>query len=193
MRDEIIEKLNNHLGKSEYQEIDTVYLFVQVRKLLEHSSAFDRYPVLQFYCNWVVHTKLDRINSQPALFKLIDDLNKAVALLKMGSGFKDNALSRLSNAISDKKLRDELRRFFLEYSLESGILEPKTWVNLYKSLIGVLIDLPLVPAPNDFNFIKEFRFIKATDETHIARIKIVSPNGEEHEGPLVLKSIEETK
>src|SRR6185295_19993531 len=57
-RPSIVEKLQPELRRPVKTEMQVVYILVAIRKLLEHGAQKDAYPVLNFYGNWVVHTKL---------------------------------------------------------------------------------------------------------------------------------------
>ncbi len=61
MKNGVIEKLNAHISGGLHSEADVVYVMVEIRKLLEHLRIKGRdYSVLAFYCDWVLHTSLDR-------------------------------------------------------------------------------------------------------------------------------------
>jgi hypothetical protein len=57
---EIARKVSLELAKGEaFTEPRVVYLLVQARKLLEMMNDSD-FETLKFYCDWVLHVKLDR-------------------------------------------------------------------------------------------------------------------------------------
>src|ERR1022692_1084374 len=56
----IIPKLEVALRRPIKTEMQVVYILVELRKLLEHKNKKDAYPALNFYGNWVVHTKLSK-------------------------------------------------------------------------------------------------------------------------------------
>src|ERR1700683_3440087 len=61
MTDEIIRKLQTFLGTPIEDEYKVVYLLTQTRKVFERDAHLEQHlPTLQFYCNWALHTKLDR-------------------------------------------------------------------------------------------------------------------------------------
>lgn len=57
MRDELLRKIQHVLGKRITNELQVVYLLVELRKLMERDSYKD--PVLRTFSNWVVHTSLE--------------------------------------------------------------------------------------------------------------------------------------
>jgi hypothetical protein len=60
MKNEIVRKLNQHLASEITKEADVVYVMAEIRKLFEHVRTARNYPVLAFYANWILHTKIDR-------------------------------------------------------------------------------------------------------------------------------------
>ena len=60
MKEEIIRKLTAQLNEGITTEVQVVYLLVGIRKLIERDEKRERYPVLNFSCDWVLHSKLDR-------------------------------------------------------------------------------------------------------------------------------------
>lgn len=57
MKDEICSKIQRPLGRRIRQEMQVVYLLVEVRKLMERENYEDH--VLRTFSNWVVHTSLE--------------------------------------------------------------------------------------------------------------------------------------
>jgi len=68
-------KLNDAIGacKTSISEERVLYIMVGIRKLLEDEHLCRKYRVLKFYCDWVAHTKLDRVGAGNFL-KQIDDI-----------------------------------------------------------------------------------------------------------------------
>ena len=64
-REEIIEKLDIFLQKHTpmKEECQTVYLLVEIRKILDHEKT-SKYPLLRFYADWSVHTEKDKITNE---------------------------------------------------------------------------------------------------------------------------------
>src|SRR3989344_6115169 len=125
MREAIIEKIVDHLCEGVNREADVVYLFVQIRKLFEHDNL-PQYPQLQFYCDWVAHTKLSRIRRDGALAEYLKKINEAVAAYALRTG-KQYVASRITDAISFDRLRDEMTTFFKERNLDDAIMQIGNW------------------------------------------------------------------
>ena len=68
MRSAIIEKINKEFSKKINTEAQVVYILVETRKVIkEHDSNVSRYPILSFFCDWVVHVKMDRRGAKQML------------------------------------------------------------------------------------------------------------------------------
>src|SRR5437867_1739661 len=69
----IEEKLNRQLSsKAPVTEARVVYILVLTRKLLERQGELNKYPMLRFYCDWALHTNMDRAGAQRIL-RLFDE------------------------------------------------------------------------------------------------------------------------
>jgi hypothetical protein len=106
MRNAIIDKLNAHIDVSFSREADIVYLMAQTRKLLEHAQAMRRYSYLSFYCDWTLHTVIDR--HQTAM-TMLEQLNEAVES-RVGDAF----VTAVHQTISPASFRRELKSFYEE-------------------------------------------------------------------------------
>ncbi|AHB40251.1 TPA: hypothetical protein DHW62_04085 [candidate division WWE3 bacterium] len=58
MQSQILEKLKKELGKDIENESQVVYILSLIRKLLEIEKLKSRYPILNFYCNWTLHSEM---------------------------------------------------------------------------------------------------------------------------------------
>jgi hypothetical protein len=76
-KDEIQRKLSLELQKGDvFTEPRVVYVLVQARKLLEMMNDRD-FETLKFYCDWVLHVKLDRNKGSSNVIKLFESIQKA--------------------------------------------------------------------------------------------------------------------
>lgn len=58
MTDELVRKIQRVLNRRITNEMQVMYLLVELRKLMDRDGYKD--PVLRMFCNWVAHTALDR-------------------------------------------------------------------------------------------------------------------------------------
>jgi hypothetical protein len=76
-KSEIAPKLSLELQKGDaFTEPRVVYVLVQARKLLEVMNDKD-FETLKFYCDWVLHLKLDRSKGASNVIKLFESIQKA--------------------------------------------------------------------------------------------------------------------
>jgi hypothetical protein len=67
MKKDIACKLSRELKDEIVSERQVVYILVETRKLLEQQGRLDDFRTLTLCCNWTVHPKLDRKDSQEVL------------------------------------------------------------------------------------------------------------------------------
>ena len=154
-RPSIIDKLRSELHRPIETEMQVVYILVEIRKLLEHNRQKNLYPVMNFYCNWVVHTRLSESFVADKIVRLFDeimyrDLNGAAYL-----ELKDEALGFLN----ERQLQDELRTFLGSSDLRTEVCtDPVRWHAFRKRLAGVIEDVPLelrpLKTPNPTHFVE---------------------------------------
>jgi len=143
MQNDIIKKLKRHLLSHRFSsEIWTdlsmdmeawiVYLFVQIRKLLDINET-NQYKILRLYCSWVVHVKLD--NNRQA-----SEIIKRTA--RYLNNKPNNEAVGFLNFIT---LQEELNAFLLENGLSNEITLSRNgeWFEFRKTLIQILQDQPL--------------------------------------------------
>jgi hypothetical protein len=73
-RHAIVEKLHGHLAGGIDNEPAVVYLLVELRKLLELDGRKQEFPLLNFYGNWVVHTRLDGSAIADKIIRYMDNM-----------------------------------------------------------------------------------------------------------------------
>jgi len=141
MQDEIVDKLRKELNLGITTEPQVVYLMAGIRKLIEHDNAQGKYPALNFYCNWVLHTKLDRgfAKSVITLFDRIYGAQRA------GNREELEALWKEMHALTDGgALCEQLGRFLREKSLPDHISTDMSHWRMFLSLYASAInDTPL--------------------------------------------------
>jgi hypothetical protein len=158
-RHSIVEKLQSELHRPVETEMQVVYILVEVRKLLEHNAQKDLYPVLNFYSNWVVHTRLSASPVADRIVRLFDEI-----MYRKANDAVDTTLEgKAVDFFDERLLRDELRTFLESSDLPTEICtEPVRWHAFRKRLVGVIEDVPL-----------ELRPSKAPNPTHFVESVIV--------------------
>jgi hypothetical protein len=143
-RPSIIEKLRLELQRPVETEMQVVYILVEIRKLLEHDKEDkegDLYPLLNFYGNWVVHTKLSKSSVADRIVRLADEIMYRTASGAIdATTFEDEAVHFITFGL----LRDQLRMFLESSDLPTEICtDPARWDAFCKRLAGVVEDVPL--------------------------------------------------
>jgi hypothetical protein len=143
MRDQIIKKLQHELAEELVKESQVVYVLVEVRKLLDHSSSIqptNEFKALRMFCDWVVHVSLTGYGKG----SILDDFDNAYAEHR-----KWREMEKTHDAYSLKALRDELRQFARVKDLPTGFVDDGVaWGRFLKLYASVVSECPLVYRPN---------------------------------------------
>src|SRR4051794_17050893 len=54
-------------------EVEVVYIMAAIRKILDKEKLRNQYKALAFYCDWALHTSMDRTGAL-RMIKMFDDL-----------------------------------------------------------------------------------------------------------------------
>lgn len=69
MKPDVIAKLKEQLKKNIRNEPQIVYILTRIGKILEFENSKEGYPVLNFYRNWSVHTKINDAEPVASILK----------------------------------------------------------------------------------------------------------------------------
>ena len=156
-KEKIIEKLDTFLSARNpiTEECHTVYLMVEIRKILDHEKCKD-FPLLRFYCNWTVHTDKDiEAEMKIVMEEMYSDIKEQIANPVMVKS--DSAPKRF--AYMDN-LKAEMKKFLEERGINSSITEGSSWVEFVRLFIKVLEDQPIKNPTDDITL---FSFIPAAE------------------------------
>ena len=145
--EKIIEKLKLILAKPIKKECQVVCLLVNIRKLLERKGTKKKYPVLNFYCNWALHSIIDR-KIDPKIRDLLDRIVKNI---------NDTAVYE-EEMCNFREFQRELGEFLLDFSIRYDL--DSNWIIFRKLLIDIISSCPLVVKEGE---IKEFEFAPSKD------------------------------
>jgi len=131
MKDELIFKIQRVLSQRITQEMQVVYLLVELRKLMDREAYQD--SVLRMFCNWVVHTKLERrAEGSEIILTEFDEI--------MTGLLERNAGTTHFEHLSLVKFREALARCFDAFNLSAPFIredgEYVKFVRLYSSVVG---------------------------------------------------------
>ena len=158
-RNSIVDKLHRELQRPIEAESQVVYILVELRKLLEHDGMKDAYPVLNFYANWVVHTKLSASPVADRIVRLFDE----VLYRKINQSTNMKLEDDVVEVFNETSLREELHAFLEPFGLPTELCtDSANWYCFRKKLAGVIEDAPL-----------ELRSSKTANPTHFIESIIV--------------------
>jgi len=153
-REEIIENIRETLNKPPERE-RVVYLFVEIRKLIdklrdESGLPRESFRDLKYWCDWSVHTKLDRDFAR-------NTLNQMESYIVEHPGDKFHWSQFNSDFVGLESLRRELYQFLNTVGLSSEITNIPPWDDVTALLVAHLRDCPLTKPDG---LVREFRFIR---------------------------------
>ncbi len=133
-------------GEHTFTQNDAVAFMVYARELLEESGSKARFPFLNLFCNWTVHTELE--GSVPGYHALAA---ASEVILQSADPILRNR--GISDVLSTAKLRGELIGFLNEIGIGTGIFEADAgWTmfggHLFKALFGKRLRYPTSPESN---------------------------------------------
>ena len=149
MKEEIIKKLESALDEPIEKEKDVVYILAEIRKLLERDDKKSKYSVLNFYCNWVLHSVIDKV--EPEIQKLLEEI-------KRDSHSSDHNRAILEKMLDSELLQKDLQKFVNDFSIGRNF--EANWVAIKKLLIDIISDCPLKIKQGS---VKEFNFTHLRD------------------------------
>ena len=119
-REEILENLNKVLNKPIEKE-RVVYTMVEIRKFIERSESIaTKWKDLKYWCDWVVHTHLDRSFAKETLKKM-----EEYTINNPNSKFHHSYFNE--QFISLEKLRWQLYEFLKSNDLPTEIINIPPW------------------------------------------------------------------
>ena len=180
------QQFNQHLAADITREADVVYVLAEIRKLFEHVRTAQNYPVLAFYTNWALHTKIDREPWARAGLKMLEDVVSGYP------GWLSRPRRSPQGCYWSFRSFQQLHRQLLDFGAEHGIqfdqLSTEQWRRFSSLLVDILIDCPLVselkiPVVRALSLSRDFVFSHASGQT-LAFWKIDLGNGEVMAGPI---------
>ena len=135
----IVGKLRTELQRKIVSECQVVYILVEIRKLLVLHNQAKTFSILNLYCNWTVHSSLDRDAAQ----NLIVELNRSYSRLDTGETV-EHGFQGLWNYFSFDHLRKQFRAFLLFHQLPTTICGDVLWQEFLHYYSLVIQDSPLV-------------------------------------------------
>lgn len=171
MKNKIINNINKILilEETKISESEIVYLLMETRKLIEHNGN-NNYQIVKFYCDWIVHTKKDRITS--SMKKIIEKMYSSVKY-QIDNPFQLNARLITSDFAYFKDLKTEIKKLYKSNNIASKFIENDNKWNMFISiLVKILENQPII---NPISEVKRIVFLPANDNCVIYRIEFNNP------------------
>ncbi len=159
MKEAILEKINLELSNGIDTEPKALYLLAEIRKYIDRycQAEKNKYHNLYFYCNWVLHIKMDRTPAKIILNRFESILSSSKNLKEMSNIFKKQE----RDFYSFVDLKKELLDFLKVYNLPIKLLENSNrWFKFKKLLVEILMDCPLV---NEEGKVSKFSYEREED------------------------------
>jgi len=144
--------LNSHQPLSE--ESQAVYLMVEIRKLLDHTTGEDTdFPLLRFYCDWTLHTQKERhLNHiSPIISKMYGNIHKQLQISPWIGSVPD-----VVNFMYFKSLQAEMETFFGTLGIITKLtIDDTQWLEYISLMVSILSDQPIInpiPEVSKFSF-----------------------------------------
>lgn len=123
--------------KVQFDDQFAVYMFTQIRCLLEYKRSGYRFPTLMLYANWIVHSKLDRDQVGAGL------LMRIVQVLRENLESDKDVAQKVSAEFGVEKVKDELKTLFAENGI-NPLLVGEKWREVIGQILRLVVSKPIV-------------------------------------------------
>jgi hypothetical protein len=184
MQDEIVCKLRDELGRPLLRESQVLYIMAEIRKYIEREKDERRweYPLLEFFCNWALHIRVDRQHNAANIRLFLQAFD-----FKDGMPLEEYLASRFFQDIMHLKvLKEQLQRFLKERDLSYGLVDDHNWwssfIYLYTSIVSE-VSMEYTKGdllPDEVSELKLFRMEQKGTPQKMVRWHIKLKNGKEY-------------
>ena len=167
MKPAIITKINQVLSKPFKSEMQVVYLLVELRKLIELEKASKRFPALNFFCRWALHSKGKGVGADRILVRF-DGLPEKI---KANPGVSTwDELQEIRNTINFSRFQSDLAKFMDKQEIISSLwTDPFLWSDFLTLYIQVIENCPLVLSPTSKTILKSYSHLNVELINHPVR------------------------
>lgn len=157
LKDALIRKIQHVLDRRITNEMQVVYLLVELRKLMDQEAYQD--PILRMFCNWAVHTSLGKRGDGSTL--ILGEFDDFIAELK-----ERKKLSPDRAHVSLGTFREALTRCFEHFGLSARFAQSlegwKRFFSLYSSIVN---ECPIVFSASR----RQLKYIKRVELQRVSR------------------------
>ncbi len=130
------------------EECELVYIMTEIRKIIKIKKQEKEFKILNFYCNWVLH---DKLNYSPTL-KYIDDKFINIDFNQRGKSIAIEMKSKHSDFFKFNDLKNDLILFLDKLEFSRNILS-ENWIFFLKKILEIIEECKV-----DFSKIKNSKF-----------------------------------
>ena len=156
-REENLNKLNEEFQKEIKDECQVFCIMSRIRKALEHHNIKDKFKIINFYCNWTLHTELD---STSPIFLLLLEIEQSILSKKYD-------IKPVMDIVDFRYFRKEIGIFLSDFNIVNPFGDIKYWKNFRRLFVTILVDSPLNLKSKDFKEMRKFSFINANYEDSV--------------------------
>ena len=133
--------------KASFESIALV--IVNLRMLIEIKEVANDYPKVKFYCDWFLHSQLDRKSAKEVVISIKE------AMIK--SELKNNFLLQVSKIIGVQEFVIELKEIIYKYlKSRNNIDDDRFWIDFLKLYLNLITHKPIL-------FSKEMKSLDMSD------------------------------
>ena len=121
-------------------ENDVNRIMSEIRKVLEATQKKREYPILNFYCDWMLHPQKDRIT--PEMTEIISKIYVEISKdIEIGFGFGGTNISAFTYM---ENLKTEIQKFLAENDIKDHMTKTReNWIAFINALTKILVEQPI--------------------------------------------------
>lgn len=136
-------KMRSILGEGGITQDETFNLFRLIRLLLEHHRLKANFPIVQFYCNWLVHTELRK--SHEMAFNIFGQIADQIPDMHT-----DHMGKFMGRTLGIPGLRVQIEALFLQFDIPTDlVISFRNWHQLSSLLVHEVQERPLLLSPDN--------------------------------------------
>ena len=187
--EKIREQLETVNKEKRFLPAEVLHFIVNLRQHIEAEKLSGKYERTMFYCNWCLHSQLNRRNVQGFLGELTRVLNEALAFPGgeyQGQHELNEMIDDVNEVISLCELRREIREILRAEGISSILFDTYNgWVQFVSVMAKSIIETPLLmnsPASPGTTTVESLRIVvdkSPSPRTHPKSSKSAQNKGEE--------------
>jgi hypothetical protein len=158
----IEKKLNRECREPITTERQVVYILAEIRKLLELENAKDRYPALNFYCDWALHSRISKSAEARRIVEIFDRAERFFTQMDNTPAGQQMVnpnwdwTNQLSPVVELQNLKFEFGQFCELHSITGNLVnDEEEWLRFMDQYAGVIEDVPLISSDSSLQYVKK--------------------------------------